>query len=96
MRGQSRTEAPGSDSEQWLRLPERPRAGAPLSIPPFAHKGIEGAIPARFERLAARCPARLAIKSRGGELTYGELNEASNRVAREIAGVVGGSGERVA
>jgi amino acid adenylation domain-containing protein len=54
------------------------------SFIPFRVEEIEQSIPARFEEQVARDPERLAVRSRGQQLTYEELNRAANRVARAI------------
>ncbi len=47
---------------------------------------LEGSVPALFERIAARAPDAPAIVWPEGELTYGALNAAANRLARAILG----------
>ena len=45
---------------------------------------IEQSIPERFEKIVRRYPDRLAVKMGDRALTYGELNQAANRIARGI------------
>jgi aspartate racemase len=40
-----------------------------------------GTVPARFERVVARDPTRLALVAEGGTLTYGELNRRADHLA---------------
>ena len=53
-------------------------------------------IPALFAAQVARVPGAVALSSEGDVLTYGELDEASNRLANLLAGTGAGPGERVA
>src|SRR5262245_62159221 len=50
----------------------------------IASDDIETSVPARFDKMVARQPDRLAVKSNDGELTYRELDESSNRLACAI------------
>jgi len=50
----------------------------------FKKEEIEQSIPDRFERIVRLYPDRLAVKTKGQQLTYEELNYAANRVARAI------------
>ena len=50
----------------------------------FRKEEVEQSIPDRFEEQVRRYPDRLAVKSRVQALSYGELNKAANRVARDI------------
>jgi amino acid adenylation domain-containing protein len=50
----------------------------------FKREEIEQSIPNRFEQQVRRYPNRLAVKTRGHELTYDALNRAANRVAQAI------------
>jgi non-ribosomal peptide synthetase component F len=45
---------------------------------------IETSIPARFEKIVRLYPGRLAIKDGHRTLTYQDLNQLANRVARAI------------
>ncbi len=62
----------------------------------FPEGEIELSIPARFEKIVATFPDRLALKSQNCELTYRQLNEAANRVAGAILAVRGKKPEAVA
>ncbi|HWQ18485.1 MAG TPA: AMP-binding protein [Methanotrichaceae archaeon] len=50
----------------------------------FRKDEVEQSIPDRFEQQVAKHPDKLAFKSRQHKLTYDELNQAANRVARAI------------
>jgi amino acid adenylation domain-containing protein len=50
----------------------------------FADEAIEQSLPSRFEELVRKFPERLAVKTRKSSLTYRELNQAANRIARAI------------
>jgi amino acid adenylation domain-containing protein len=63
---------------------------------PFENPEIEQSISARFEQLAARYPDRLAVVTRGLQLTYTELNQVANRLARAILAHLGEGEEPVA
>ena len=52
----------------------------------FEKAEIEQSIPDRFEKQAAKYPDRLAVKGRNYGLTYRELNESANRLARSPSG----------
>lgn len=45
----------------------------------FPQAETEQSIPARFEKMAALYPERLAVKSRAFEFTYAQLNSAGDR-----------------
>ena len=62
----------------------------------FPREDLERGIPARFERIAAAGPDRLAVTAGDRTLTYGELNAAGNRVARAILTRRGAESEPVA
>ena len=51
---------------------------------PFKRQEIEQSIPERFEKMAARYPDCIAIKTQSRTLTYRELNEQANRLARAL------------
>jgi non-ribosomal peptide synthetase component F len=57
---------------------------------------IEQSVPERFEKIVARYPDRLALKTRTCELTYRQLNAAADRVARAILATRGEKSEPVA
>ena len=50
----------------------------------FPSEEIEQSIPARFEKIVRLYPERLAVKMGDRALTYDELNQAANRIARGI------------
>ena len=50
----------------------------------FKQEEIEQSIPERFEKIVRRYPDRLAMKIGDRALTYAELNQAANRIARGI------------
>jgi len=55
-----------------------------LAFVPFKKEEVEQSIPDRFEQQVSRFPDHLAISARSHQLTYEELNQAANRVARTI------------
>jgi amino acid adenylation domain-containing protein len=55
----------------------------------FRKEEVEQSISHRFEQQVAKYSSRLAIKSRQDELTYSELNQTANRVARNIQSRIG-------
>jgi len=50
----------------------------------FFKEEVEQSIPDRFEKIVSRYPDRLAVKTKGHELTYQMLNQAANCVAQAI------------
>jgi non-ribosomal peptide synthetase component F len=62
----------------------------------FKKEEIEQSIPDRFEQMVRKYPGRLAVKTRKHELTYGDLNQTANRVARGILARCGEGQEPVA
>ena len=62
----------------------------------FKKDNIEDSIPNRFEQQVAKYPNRLAVKTRHHELTYDELNKATNHVAQVILDRYGEGPEPVA
>jgi amino acid adenylation domain-containing protein len=50
----------------------------------FPREDIESSIAARFEKIAAMYPNRIAVKSTDDALTYDELNRLANRIAHTI------------
>ncbi|MCW5982829.1 MAG: non-ribosomal peptide synthetase [Bryobacteraceae bacterium] len=63
---------------------------------PFSKREIEQSIASRFERQANEFGGRLAVKTRGDELTYRELNAFSNRVAQTLLEACGPAPQAVA
>ena len=61
----------------------------------FKKEEIEQSIPSRFEHQVRNHPDRLAIKTKSEELTFLELNQTANRVARAILDQRGDVGEPV-
>ncbi|WP_460724205.1 non-ribosomal peptide synthase/polyketide synthase [Nocardia heshunensis] len=62
-------------------------------------RGVAGPVPATLPELfaaAAVAPERVAIVAAGGTLTYGELDERSNRVARALIAAGVGQGDTIA
>jgi amino acid adenylation domain-containing protein len=57
---------------------------------------IEQSAPERFEKIVARYPDHLALKTKNCELTYRQLNGAANRIAREMLAKRGEKCEPVA
>jgi amino acid adenylation domain-containing protein len=66
------------------------------NIHSFDNSVIEQSISARFEEQVARHPDRVAVASDETRLTYTELNQAANRIARTILTHLGTSEETVA
>jgi len=62
----------------------------------FRVEEIEQAIHSRFEQRVAQHPLRIAIRTRDHELTYAQLNERSNRIARTLVEHRGTTAEPVA
>jgi len=50
----------------------------------FRKEEVEQSITARFEKIVAKHPDRVAVKTNDCALTYKILNEAANRIARAI------------
>ena len=50
----------------------------------FPLEDVEASIPERFEKIVRLYPDRIAVKSMHEQLTYSELNDAANRIARAI------------
>ena len=57
--------------------------GPPLFLP-FAEEAVERSLPARFEEQVHKFPDRIAVKTRKDSLTYRQLNQKANRIARAI------------
>jgi len=51
---------------------------------PFNRQEIEQSIPERFEKMAAQYPDCIAVKTQRRTLTYRDLNEQANRLARAL------------
>ena len=62
----------------------------------FGKEEVDQSIPSRFEQQALRYPDRLAIKTGSHGVTYQELNNAANQVARAILALRGELEEPVA
>ncbi|HYJ17018.1 MAG TPA: AMP-binding protein [Candidatus Limnocylindria bacterium] len=62
----------------------------------FPEEDVETSIPERFEKIAARYPDRVAVKLRNRLLTYRELNDTANRLARAILARRGNTQEPIA
>ena len=62
----------------------------------FRKDEINQSIPSRFEQQVSRYPDRLAVKTVSDQLTYRELNQAANRIARAILHFPGENEEPVA
>ena len=62
----------------------------------FKKEDVEGSIPRRFEQQVAKSPHRLAVKAKGHQLTYDELNRAANHVAHAVLAQRGEGEEPVA
>ena len=63
---------------------------------PFENTAIDQSISARFEQQVARYPDRPAVVSAELQLSYAELNQVANRIARAVLSHLGESGEPVA
>jgi non-ribosomal peptide synthetase component F len=61
----------------------------------FPKEDIEKSIPQRFEKIAARYPENLAVKIEDQSLTYDELNNAANCLARSIRSELGKRSEPI-
>ena len=89
-------------SERIAKLPSDQQAIRAKSFHPtgtfieFPKAEIEQSIPKRFAKIVEKWPDRLAVKTRNHQLTYGELNDAANRVAEIVAGELGEGHEPVA
>jgi len=55
----------------------------------FRKDEINQSIPSRFEQQASIYPDRLAVKTMSAQITYRELNQAANRIARAILHFLG-------
>ena len=61
----------------------------PLQVIPFETNEIDGTIPLRFSRVVAAFPQKLAVKWKDRSLTYQELDQASDRVAKALLASIG-------
>src|SRR4051812_16854943 len=68
------------------------RPGPTPPWPCFERSEVEQSLPARFAKQVAAHRDRVAVQDRSGPWTYGALNAAANRVARDIL-AQGGAGE---
>jgi hypothetical protein len=57
---------------------------------------VEISIPERFEKIVRQHPEKVALKKGTHSLTYGQLNEAANQIAREILNRRGPKSEPIA
>jgi amino acid adenylation domain-containing protein len=62
----------------------------------FPKDEIERSIPGRLEKIVRQYPERLAVKTKDRSLTYGELNQAANRIAHAILAKRGQGSEPIA
>ena len=62
----------------------------------FKKEEIEQSIPERFEKIVRMYPNRLAVKHGDRSLTYTQLNQAANGIARAILAKRGGGSEPIA
>ena len=62
----------------------------------FPREDIEKSIPKRFEKIVRMYPDRIAVKAGSRTLTYDELNQTANRIARTILAHLGNGEEPVA
>ncbi|WP_395293100.1 amino acid adenylation domain-containing protein [Kitasatospora hibisci] len=65
-------------------------------LPAALTAAARGTVPARFEEQAARAPQAAAVTDEHGTLTYAELNDRANRLARLLAARGAGPGRLVA
>jgi amino acid adenylation domain-containing protein len=88
--------SPPSDRPEWQQA-LRDRCHHPSgTFVAFTSEDVEQSIPDRFEHIVRMWPDRLAIKTRRQSLTYVELNDAADRVARAIGDRRGREPEPVA
>ncbi|HEX6770085.1 MAG TPA: non-ribosomal peptide synthetase [Candidatus Binatia bacterium] len=62
----------------------------------FTKSEIDQSIPAHFERQVANDRDRVAVRSKGGQLSYGDLNKIANRIARALLSQRGKEEEPIA
>jgi amino acid adenylation domain-containing protein len=75
---------------------QHPRVGPTNEFIPFRQEEIEQSIPERFEKIVRRYSDRLAVKMGDRALTYDQLNQAANRIARAILEKRGSGSEPIA
>ncbi len=63
---------------------------------PFNEQEIKGSIPDRFARIVSTFPERLAVISGDLALTYGELGDISDRIAKSLCARLGNQAEAIA
>ena len=74
--------------EHAKRIPDK-RVGPTNPFIAFKKEDLDKSIPLRFEEQVRKYPDRLSIKTRNFALTYDELNQAANRMARAILTIQG-------
>jgi amino acid adenylation domain-containing protein len=74
----------------------RPGRSPGAELLPFTEDEVERSLPERFARVVAAGPSRLAIAAGNQQLTYGELDRRSGRLAAAIARRSPGTGGTVA
>ncbi|HEX2740525.1 MAG TPA: amino acid adenylation domain-containing protein [Rubrobacter sp.] len=80
-----------------LRYPEQVRRVHPTNaFIRFEKEETEQSIPQRFEQQVRRYPDRLAVKTKGHQLTYAALNKVANRMARVLLARRGEGPESIA
>lgn len=62
----------------------------------FVPAEVEQSVASRFEKQAAQYPDQLAIKDKTGQLTYAQLNQLANKIARSILAKRAVQGEPIA
>jgi amino acid adenylation domain-containing protein len=62
----------------------------------FNKQDVEGAISDRFERIVGKHPGRIALRTEKSAVTYGELNQRANQIARAILAKRGPKAEPIA
>jgi amino acid adenylation domain-containing protein len=78
-------------------MPDRARRFHPVDRAlELKKEEIEQTIPARFEKVTALHPERLAIKAGNRSLTYDQLNRLANRIARAVMAARGPGSEPIA
>ena len=62
----------------------------------FPKEEIEQSIPERFEKIVAKYPDRIAVKTRNQQISYAELNYAANWVAQTVLAADGDGHQPIA